>query len=307
MKTQGLILEAMRASLQYRLENSPLTPGLHFASHLLNHQDGLDLLYEKLDDEESTAVLDWIISYRVIESLTSKDVALDICAPSISNHRWNTMARQAAMIPERDLKENIEVDVIENYILDGYNLPGKCEVRNDDVVLDVGAFNGNSAIALGRHARDGIVYAFEPNPDTRKSFMENVVTAGLKNFELVPKGVGAQEGVVRFARGGAGSRIDEGGDIEVSVTTIDDFVLQKGLGKVDFIKFDIEGFEASALKGAKQTIKHFRPKLAVSAYHLHGDLFELPKLINSFSRWYKMYLRHNANYDGEFVLFCSPS
>lgn len=306
MKTQTLILDALSTALQYRIDTAPPFPGLHFANHLLNNLSGLDFLYSKLADEESIAVLDWIVSYRLIESLTSKEVALKLCTPQISHESWRSMLEQARKLPEYSLKENLDVDVVENYILDGYNLSGKCGVSKDDIILDLGAFNGNSTIVLGRHAHAGKVYAFEPNPDTQAILQENLKSANVSNYELIRLGVSSEEGTVKFSRGGAGSRITEHGDVDVNITTVDAFVRTRNLEKVDFIKLDIEGFELPALKGAADTIRNFRPKLAISAYHLHYDLFEIPKLIQSLSRWYKMYLRHNANYDGEFVLFCAP-
>ena len=48
------------------------------------------------------------------------------------------------------------------------------------------------------------------------------------------------------------------------------------LEKLDFIKYDVEGDEAAALDGSKETVKRCRPSLSVSLYHKTDDLFELP-------------------------------
>lgn len=45
---------------------------------------------------------------------------------------------------------------------------------------------------------------------------------------------------------------------------------------------DIEGAEPFALKGAIESIKKFKPKLAISVYHSLTDFFEIPKIIDEF-------------------------
>lgn len=61
--------------------------------------------------------------------------------------------------------------------------------------------------------------------------------------------------------------------------------------KVDYIKFDVEGAEAMAIKGAYNTIVNYKPDMLISMYHRTEDLFELPILVNSINPEYKLYLR----------------
>ena len=65
----------------------------------------------------------------------------------------------------------------------------------------------------------------------------------------------------------------------VETITIDDFVSERNLGDVDFIKADIEGAERRMLIGAKKTLKELAPKLAICYYHNLDDLKVLRKLI----------------------------
>lgn len=65
------------------------------------------------------------------------------------------------------------------------------------------------------------------------------------------------------------------------------------INNATYIKADVEGAEARALNGAKQTIKAFSPRLTVSAYHRNDDLFILPALIKKLDPEYKLYLRHH--------------
>ena len=55
---------------------------------------------------------------------------------------------------------------------------------------------------------------------------------------------------------------------------------------------DIEGAELEALHGAEQTIKVYKPKLAISVYHRLKDINDLPEIILGYNPRYKFYLRH---------------
>jgi hypothetical protein len=74
----------------------------------------------------------------------------------------------------------------------------------------------------------------------------------------------------------------------VPLTTIDNLVAELALERVDFIKMDIEGAELNAIRGAAQTIRRFRPRLAIAVYHAveHPEL--IPKLVREINRSYRV-------------------
>jgi hypothetical protein len=67
--------------------------------------------------------------------------------------------------------------------------------------------------------------------------------------------------------------------IEVPLTTIDRIVAELGLPRVDFIKMDIEGAEANALNGARETILKYKPRMAITTEHKPEDETTLPQVI----------------------------
>ena len=67
--------------------------------------------------------------------------------------------------------------------------------------------------------------------------------------------------------------------LRIHTMSIDKLVEEKKLPKVDFIKLDIEGAEPDCLKGAAETIKKFRPKLAICIYHDLEHFVSIPKYI----------------------------
>ena len=95
--------------------------------------------------------------------------------------------------------------------------------------------------------------------------------------------------------------------MRVTTLSIDDFVKEEKLPKVDVIKMDIEGAELDALRGAEETIRTFKPRLAISVYHKPKDIVDIPLYLNDLGLGYEFFLDHFTIYEGETVLFANPT
>jgi FkbM family methyltransferase len=152
-------------------------------------------------------------------------------------------------------------------------------VKKNDIVIDAGAWIGDfSAYASKKGA---FVYAFEPCKETI-SYLK--ITKELNgNIEIVPFGLGETKSIALLSHNEFSSAnqitTDKDNSEKIDITTIDDFVSELKLEKVDFLKADIEGFERYMLMGAKETLKRFGPKLAICTYHLPDDPEVLSKII----------------------------
>lgn len=71
-----------------------------------------------------------------------------------------------------------------------------------------------------------------------------------------------------------------------------------------FIKADIEGMELAMLHGAKETIRQYKPKMALSIYHNPAQLFEIAEYVNVLVPEYCMAVRHHSPVFAESVLYC---
>jgi len=170
-------------------------------------------------------------------------------------------------------------------------------IHKNDIVIDAGAWFGDfSAYAS---SLDAVTYAFEP---VECNFQMLCKTAEL-NGEIYPvkKGLGSSECDMDIficnTNSGAHSLVVEKGDStlteKIELTTLDQFVEENKLERVDFIKADIEGAERDMLKGATQTLKKFAPKLAICTYHLPDDPQVLEQIIMDANPNYKVvHLRH---------------
>jgi FkbM family methyltransferase len=194
------------------------------------------------------------------------------------------------------------VKVLDRYMLEGpYGYKdGDFDVRvkQGDVVIDVGAWAGDfSAYAVSKGAR---CYAFEP---VNKTFAMLCETSELNagNIHPIQKGLGSKECEVNITisetNSGENSMVIKNDHFlkeeKIAVTTLDQFVAENNLSKIDFIKVDIEGAERDMLKGATQVLKTFAPKLAICTYHLPDDPQVLEEIILEANPDYKViHLRH---------------
>ena len=67
---------------------------------------------------------------------------------------------------------------------------------------------------------------------------------------------------------------------------------------------DIEGAELDALKGAKETVIKYKPKLAICLYHQNCDFYNIPLYLKSIVPEYKFYFDHFTLNTWSSILFC---
>jgi FkbM family methyltransferase len=173
--------------------------------------------------------------------------------------------------------------------------------------LDVGSFDGQTIMdAYSRYGKLGTVIAYEPDPLNIKFIKQKIdLFNPAVNFFLIPCGVGSSVEILKFSSGfGEGSAIQKDGDCNIQCLSLDDTLFGIVPG---YIKMDIEGAEFEALRGAENTIKKYRPSLAISLYHKPDHLFEVPLLIKSWNLGYNYYIRSHGNNLFETVLYCIPN
>lgn len=178
-----------------------------------------------------------------------------------------------------------------------YFEPDILSFSEEEVFIDCGAYTGNSVERFYKEVSGKFKKAYSFEPD-RSNFLKLCDTARrIDSPKIVPvsRGVYHSTGEISFYEsGGDNTRIDSGeNSVSLPVVSIDDFLKDKE--NVTFIKMDIEGAEADALLGAKETIQKDKPKLAISVYHKTTDLWKIPLFIKSLNKNYRLYLRHYTN------------
>jgi FkbM family methyltransferase len=176
-----------------------------------------------------------------------------------------------------DLREGIDFSI---YLLGAFELTtieayGKL-LQPDDLVLDIGANIGAHTLHLARAVGPrGRVLAFEPTDyafgKLRANLSLNPQLIGrveahqlmlldrseapppalYSSWPLSPASGDVHEGHLGRLQSTAGAQ----------GMTLDEFVENHGLTRLDLIKLDVDGFECRVLRGAENTLKRFKPAM----------------------------------------------
>jgi FkbM family methyltransferase len=151
------------------------------------------------------------------------------------------------------------------------------EIPDHAVVVEVGANAGFMTLKFAKLATNGLVYAFEPthygfarlkrNLDRNPELAERVVA--IQSF--VSDGATATSSLTAYSswslRRNKGKKRHPihcgipGNTNGVGAITLDEFFAQRGIGGVDIIKIDTDGYEIEVLRGARGVIENCRPKV----------------------------------------------
>ncbi|UUX51316.1 FkbM family methyltransferase [Nisaea acidiphila] len=151
-------------------------------------------------------------------------------------------------------------------------------------VLDIGANIGLMSLLFSSLVGStGSVFAFEPSVFAAGLLRHNLAANGCGNVDVRRVAMSSQPGEVSFLNPdvaniphlnfgalsfASGEEPIPGSLVPTPVTTIDGL----DLAHCDFIKIDVEGFEASVFEGGWRTIRKFLPFLSVEAGDADTDL-----------------------------------
>ncbi len=185
-------------------------------------------------------------------------------------------------------------------------LPNDVPICRDEVsFVDGGAYCGESLLNLqagGMTFRN--VMAFEPDLSNYSKLCSRMAEfSPTDSMPLVPCGLGEASQVVSFRQDGlaSGLTVDDGDATALFVPL--DAIYHREL---TYIKLDVEGAEAAALKGARSLIATHRPAIEVSIYHRPEDLWMQPRLVDEMLPAAAFYLWAHGHNGFDLVLYAIP-
>jgi FkbM family methyltransferase len=197
-------------------------------------------------------------------------------------------------------------------------------VQPGDVALDIGANLGLVSLRMSAQVGpQGIVHAFEPQPRLQRYLRQTLEMNDPCNIKLHPIALGTETATLEMAVPGhnaGAATLNQAQEksqrpgvemIAVQVRALSDYAEEIGLTRVDFIKIDVEGFEANVIRGGIDLLRAARPRVIIleennpdpqtglspaleSLLALDYDLFSLPKRLLSV-RLYPLAARQAAH------------
>ena len=146
-----------------------------------------------------------------------------------------------------------------------------------DVVYDVGANIGwYSLLAARRVGPTGKVLAFEPSLMNAAYTQMNAISNGFSAVTAIPAAVGDENGWARFSKsGGLKGRLGDDGVDVVPVLALDSWIAATNTAPPTVLKIDVEGAEASVLRGMSETLRTARPTLIIELHGTNGEVADL--------------------------------
>lgn len=228
------------------------------AKSLKEHIDDYVWLYDKLGDYRSKKIL-----YAILNNWYRFD--FDTLNTSI----------------EKNYPHYFDLDLV------------RCNER--EIFVDLGAYTGDTVLEyLNQYGSDNYnkIYCYEITEDSFEILKNNL--SYYSNIDFIRKAVTDKVGKLYFYKSdvdNSANMVMDSGEIEIPATTIDEDIKER----ITMIKMDIEGSEAKALEGARGHIINDHPKLLISVYHNHEDLWKIPKMIDDICHGYNFYLRYYGN------------
>jgi FkbM family methyltransferase len=234
-------------------------------------------------------------------SLVFKDIYIPLPINKIEEDRFNADFLDI-IFPYlvNEAKIAVPIQSLVNPTEGPYELDENICLRENDIVIDCGANIGVfSALAA---AKGCVVYSFEPFPYIVQNYLSKTASWN-KNINICQYALWDSENILAFEANyediGISSLVKTsraGKKIEIQAIKLDNFAHSKNLSKIDFIKADIEGAERNMLRGAKEVLKEFAPKLSICIYHLPDDPQVIRELILDANPNYKIKEEFNKIY-----------
>lgn len=262
--TKTLELELEIAEQYYILLNrKPDIEGLSFfKNQVVNENKSLDWVKESILKSDE---------YKKISNVT----ALNNKKPEIIKGKWNLSYK----IFPNSVLDNIVKELgscDEPIIKSVLNIIPNIVPKNG-IILDIGANTGGLSLPFAKICvPEGKVFAFEPDNEVREQLLENIMINNLKNIIVNPiaiqnhSEIKSIEFFIRRAIHDDG-RTNKGlstiennpkyvqGKENVKTSTIDRFVQEEKIKRLDVIKCDVEGAEYKVLLGGINIIRKYQP------------------------------------------------
>lgn len=165
------------------------------------------------------------------------------------------------------------------------------KLSSNESYLDLGAYRGDTIFEFLSVVRGNYKSITALEPDVKTFDKLNSFVEDKRDITALNYGIWNENTFLSFYdKGGRNNSVTDEGKNLRKVVTVDSL---QSIDITTYLKADVEGCEAQMLYGGFDTLKKYKPKLNIAAYHRSEDIFKLPMIIKEINPEYKIYLRHH--------------
>ncbi|SPE77425.1 2-O-methyltransferase NoeI [Flavobacterium columnare] len=163
-------------------------------------------------------------------------------------------------------------------------------LKEDSVFLDIGTNKGIYLYQAEKKIKSGKIFGFEPNVS-----LVNYIQPLFPKIKLFPLAVSSSTGTsvlhipkkengLQDTRASLENMGEEVEKIEIKTITLDDWVFENKIQKLDLVKIDVEGHEFDTIKGSKKVLQELHPTLIIEIElrHAHYPIHSIFDFIKGF-------------------------
>ncbi|RZD46594.1 MAG: hypothetical protein CXT78_03960 [Thaumarchaeota archaeon] len=154
------------------------------------------------------------------------------------------------------------------------------ELKQNMVCVDLGSNIGYYAVIESNIiGESGKIFAIEPSPVNFPILKLNLENQKKNNFSVYNIAIGDKNENMEFIISSKSnwSKIrmndekinPEDKIIKIPVKTLDSFVKENNIKKIDILRMDVEGFEYNIILGANRVLEKFKPKIFVEIHKMY--------------------------------------
>jgi len=154
------------------------------------------------------------------------------------------------------------------------------ELKQDMICVDLGSNIGYYAVIESNLIGEtGKIFAIEPSPVNFPVLKSNLENQKMNNFLAFNIAIGDKNEEMEFIISSKSnwSKIRMNNEkinpedkvIKIPVKTLDSFVNENNITKIDILRMDVEGFEYNILLGANKILEKFKPKIFVEIHKMY--------------------------------------
>jgi FkbM family methyltransferase len=186
--------------------------------------------------------------------------------------------------------------LLEGILVRHYNLIKGANITDAQTIIDIGANNGYFTVLARDMFPTAQIFTIEPIPDVFSSLSKTFQSD--KNVTLAQLAISNTSGQAKMefdTQNTAVSKLTDSGNLTVKTQTLDLFIQNHSLKKIDLLKIDVESHELEVLQGATNTLE--KTKYIIIEITLENSPYTISSLLKLLSTDnYDFQLRAVINY-----------